>query len=143
MSSDLSYTGTDGSSVTDGIHTRYDAWFRQFTAHAVPLSLLASVTYGNGREASRPNIFGTRPDGYVGRFAYTTLTPTTSSKNFVTLKAEVGTEEISENLTLEGTPLVASPLSYMVITGALFISAYTIRVSIYFPLARSSPIKTL
>ena len=58
---------------------------------------LAAITYGGGREVSKPLTYFRYPAllGYVGRSACTTSTPTTLSKSYATLKAKAGIRERS------------------------------------------------
>jgi len=61
--------------------------------NAVSFTLLASISWVNGKEVSgTPH---TRPDGYMGRLACTTLTANTFSKNTTTPKVGVGLQDNS------------------------------------------------
>jgi hypothetical protein len=67
---------------------------QQLTFSPVDDTPLASITYNNGKEVSKPlDVAGTQADAHACRFACTTLTKTTWSKNIATLKARAGIPE--------------------------------------------------
>lgn len=104
---------------------------------------LAAITYNSGKEVSKTplRLSHTQLDGDLGRFAYTTLTPTTLSRSIATPKAKTGIKERSAiRRPRPSPPLVSQPL-YLVLTCSalvkrVFTFVFTIRVSItYFTYA--------
>ena len=112
---------------------------QQLTFSPVDDTPLAAITYSNGKQVSKypSHIAGTQPDRCTGRFACTTLTPTTSSKSFATPMAS-GIRARSTNLAPGLPPLLVWPPLHSVMTCTVlakraFTFVFTIKVISVFP----------